>query len=113
MLDNILKKIAQNKGRQGPLLTKQAEIPKARGEFSPNHLHPLFLVSVSGKFSLEHTTPPATLINETENRTSSVLFVSSSLELRQLPTGLQGSKRRLACSIDLSHALPRVLDPAT
>lgn len=51
-----------------PPLTKHAETPKAQGELSPNNFHPLFSVSASGKFSLEYTTLPATLINSTDRK---------------------------------------------
>jgi len=50
----------------GPVLTKHAEMLKVHGELSPNNRHPLFEVSVSGKFPLEYTTLPATLINLTD-----------------------------------------------
>lgn len=64
-------------------------MPKARGEFSPN---PLFLVSASGKFSLDHTTLPATRMTVTVKRTKSVLLVSGGIEVRQLPTGLRAAR---------------------
>lgn len=45
--------------------TEDAETPKAHGGLSPDNAPSPFLVTASGKFSLEYTTLPATLINST------------------------------------------------